>query len=62
MSKKKTDPGMTFNELVLGYSPATEKDVACLMVLYRSLIQVQVVNSFYGQEAEELYKKLTGSG
>lgn len=57
------------DELIIGFSPKTKTEEACLLVIRRNSPRlyfadgvgtVQVVKSFYGDEAIKLYSKLIG--
>ena len=50
-------------ELAIGFSPKTDTDKACLVVLRREGLlsgDANVLTTYYGKEAEQLYCKLIG--
>ena len=56
---------MPDSEIVIGFDPKTEKDEACLVVINRGyggalFGHANVLKTFYGKEAEDLYLKLIG--
>ena len=50
--------------LILAYDPAANEDGAMLTVgrINHAIGQIRVVSNFVGDEATELYKKLSGEG
>lgn len=45
--------------LVLGYDMTDGKDLSCLQVSKIVDDKLTIINIFYGQEAENMYKKIT---
>ena len=50
---------MIMNGFLIGVDRAPDGSVFCLQVFYRDGDRFKLVNSFFGEEAEELYSKLT---
>lgn len=49
--------------LTIGYDFSKEKDHCCLIVAQlRGNSEVMIINEFYDEEADELFKKLVGVG
>ena len=49
--------------LIIGYDFSKEKDHCCLIVAQlRGNSEVMIINEFYDEEADELFKKLVGVG
>lgn len=45
--------------LIIGFDAADGRDISCLTVLRWADTKLLVANTFYGKEAEEMYKHLT---
>ena len=47
------------DNLIIGFDYTEQEDITCLAVARLSGEKVEVLRIFHGQEAEELYEKLT---
>jgi hypothetical protein len=45
---------------ILGVDISADKDISCVQITRRMGDTCEVVNTLYGEEAEEMYKNLTG--
>ena len=49
----------TSDRLIIGYDSPSGRDITCLMVGRKQGRGLNIINFFYGDEAENLYKQLT---
>ena len=62
INKMMSNPKKLVNgALTIGYDISKEKDHCCLIVAQlRGKSEVMIINEFYDEEADELFKKLVG--
>jgi len=61
----KKDPGPTFKvseTLVLGVDISAGKDISCIQIARTNGISREIINTLYGEEAEQTYDILTNRG
>ena len=64
INKMMDDPKKLVNgTLTIGYDFSKEKDHCCLIVAQlRGNSELMIINEFYDEDADELFKKLVGVG
>jgi hypothetical protein len=48
--------------IIIGVDISNDKDISCVQVAKQTGSSFEVVNTFYGEEAEKMYEMLTNRG
>ena len=51
--------GSVFDSLIIGFDKTEDKDITCMVVGRKCDQGIHIVNAFIGQEAEDMYQRLT---